>query len=80
MPAARLNPDTHRRLQRLAEETGKSQSELLDSALSALEREQFFVALDHGFARLHSDPEAAEQERREREEWDSTSSDTSVDG
>jgi len=80
MPVARLSPEDHKRLQRLAEQTGKSQRDVLSCALDIFEREQFFESLDAGFAKLQADPAAWAEELEERAAWDATSSDTGIGG
>lgn len=80
MPVARLSPQDHKRLQRLAEETGKSQGDVLRCALEIFEREYFLDALNAGFARLQADPKAWAEELEERAAWDATDIDKGADG
>jgi predicted transcriptional regulator len=79
MPVARLSPQDHKRLQRLAEETGKNQGEVLKCALDIFERTFLLDALDAGFAKLQADPNGWAQELAERASWDTTSSDKGPD-
>lgn len=79
MPVARLSPHDHQRLQRLAEQTGKTQGDVLRCALDVFEREYFLEALDAGFARLRSDPKAWADELEERAAWDATNTDKGAD-
>jgi predicted transcriptional regulator len=69
---ARLSPETHSKVVRLAQETGKTQQEVIDLAVSRYERETFLERLNEDFARLRSDPEEWEKEQEERREWEAT--------
>jgi predicted DNA-binding protein len=80
MSVARLSPQDHARLKRLANETGKTQGEVLRCALEVFEREHFMEALDAGFAKLKADPKAWAEELEERSAWDTTNTDRGADG
>lgn len=76
MPVARLSPEDKIRVQRLAEETGQSQKDVITHALNALERDRFFERMDAGYAELRADPDAWAAEQAERAAWDNTLCDT----
>jgi len=63
---------THERLARLADETGKTHQEVIDTALRAYERDLFLDQLNEGFAKLRADDGAWQSERAERADWDVT--------
>ncbi|MEX0893625.1 MAG: toxin-antitoxin system protein [Gemmatimonadota bacterium] len=67
---ARISPDTHKRLTRLADLTGKTQSEVIDTALRAFERDVYLERLNDSFTALRADPDAWQEELAERAEWD----------
>ncbi len=71
-PQARLSPETHSKVVRLAQETGKTQQEVIDLAVSKYERETFLEQLNEDFARLRSDSEEWQKEQEERREWEAT--------
>jgi predicted transcriptional regulator len=75
MPATRISPRGHERLQRLAEETGQSHQEVIDRALEAYEREHMLDALNASFAELKADPQQWSEELAERAQWDTTAGD-----
>lgn len=81
MPSTtRISDSDHRRLRRLARETGRSQQDLIGQALDAYERERFFRQMDAGFEALRADPAAWAEELAEREAWDTTSRDSTANG
>jgi hypothetical protein len=67
---ARITGDAHRRLVRLAQETGKTQVEIIDMALSRLERELYMDRVNAGYMVLRENTRAWEAEEAERAEWD----------
>lgn len=68
---ARISPETHKKLVRLAAETGKTQQEVIEAAVGRYEREMFLQQVNEGFARLRADTEAWRIEEAERDAWDS---------
>lgn len=69
---ARISPETHKKLVRIAAETGKTQQEVIEAAVATYEREMFLQQVNEGFARLRADAEAWREEEAEREAWDGT--------
>jgi predicted DNA-binding protein len=69
---ARISHETHKKLVRLAAETGKTQQDLIEAAVGSYERGMFLQQLNEGFARLRADTEAWREEEAERAEWDAT--------
>lgn len=53
----RVSEDTRDRFARLASETGRPMTQLLDEAADALERRLFFDEMDARYAELRSDPD-----------------------
>jgi len=54
----RVSEDTRDRFSKLASETGRPMTQLLDEAADALERRLFFDQLDARYAELRADPDA----------------------
>ncbi len=73
---ARISPEAHKKLVRLAAETGQTHQEVIDVALRNYEREMFLQQMNAGFARLREDEDAWREELAERGEWDTTLADT----
>jgi predicted transcriptional regulator len=73
---ARLSPETHEKVVRLAIETGTTQQQVIDIAVSKYEREVFLRQVNEGFASLRADSEAWREEQAEREAWDISLADT----
>lgn len=71
----RIRPETHRKLQKLAQSSGKSLPEVLERAIGEYERQQFLVGCNTAFERLRQSPEEWAQEMEERAAWDATLSD-----
>lgn len=72
---ARISPETHSKVVRIAAETGKTQQEVIDLAVGHYEREMFLQQMNEGFARLRENPEAWQEEESEREQWEVTLTD-----
>lgn len=72
---ARISPETHSKVVRLAEETGKTHQEVIDVAVGKYERDLFLQQVNEGFARLREDAEAWQEEETERQEWETTLAD-----
>ncbi|MDQ3814515.1 MAG: toxin-antitoxin system protein [Armatimonadota bacterium] len=68
----RIKPETHRKLQKLARETGQSLPDVLDKAISEYERQRFLAECNASYTRLREDPEAWREELEERALWDCT--------
>lgn len=68
----RIRPETHEKLQRLANETGQSMLVVLDQAVESLRRQRLLQETNRAFAALRSDPKAWQAELEEREQWDAT--------
>jgi hypothetical protein len=51
-----VSTPTHERFAKLARETGRPMSQLVDEAVEALERRVFFDRLSSGFEALRGDP------------------------
>jgi predicted DNA-binding protein len=69
---ARISRETHKKLVRLAAETGKTQQEVIEAAVGNYERELFLRQVNEGFARLRADTDAWREENAERAAWDAT--------
>lgn len=69
---ARISPETHTKLVRLAAETGRTQQEVIEAAVGCYERQLFLQQTNEGFARLRANEEAWKEEQNEREAWDGT--------
>jgi predicted transcriptional regulator len=66
----RISDRAKQRVERLAEEKGISQQEVLDKALEVYERECFLESVNAGFAALQADAETWAEELQERALWD----------
>jgi len=62
----RVSEDTRDRFSKLASETGRPMTQLLDEAADALERRLFFDRLDARYDELRSDPDAWAEIEAER--------------
>lgn len=67
-----VTEDTHRVLQMLCQQTGRSVSEILDKAVEEYRRKVFFEGVDRDFAALKADPEAWADELEERRLFENT--------
>ncbi len=74
----RVSEDTRDRFAKLASETGRPMTQLLDDAAEALERRLFFDQMDARFDELRSDPEAWAAIVAERALEDGTADDGSA--
>lgn len=63
----RVSEPTRDRFAKLAQETGRPMSQLLEEAADALERRVFFDQLSAGFESLRADPQAWSEIEAERE-------------
>jgi hypothetical protein len=71
-PMVRISEASHRLLEKLAEQTGQTMTDVLDKALDAYRRKLFFDRLNAGYAELRADPEAWAEHLAERKQWDTT--------
>lgn len=62
-------------LRQMAAQRGVSMREILEEAVEARRRQQFFEQLTAGYEALRTDPEAWQEELEERSEWDVTLAD-----
>jgi predicted transcriptional regulator len=67
-----VSETARQRLQELAEQSGRSITEVLERAVEAYHNRQFWEAVDKGYAELRADPEAWAAEEAERRAWDGT--------
>jgi predicted DNA-binding protein len=75
----RVSDTTHRTLKELSERSGEPAQAVLEKAVEAYRRQQFFEELNAAYAALQSDPEAWREEMEEREAWDVTLADGLAD-
>ncbi len=71
----RIRPETHRKLQKMAQSSGKSLPEVLERAIGEYERQQFLAGCNAAFERLRQNPDDWAHEMEERAAWDVTLSD-----
>src|ERR1700734_1587140 len=67
-----ISEASHQVLKELAEQTGKTMTDVLDHALDSYRRKLFFEQLNAGYAELRADPQAWAEHLAERKLWDST--------
>lgn len=75
MAQLRISRETHELLRELARQEGLSMQGVLDKALVEYQKYRFFDSLDAAFGALKADPEAWDEEQRERGLWANTLSD-----
>jgi hypothetical protein len=75
----KIDAATYAKLKQSAAELGKPMIEVMADAVEAYRRQSFLEALNADFARLRASPEAWEEERAEREAWDTTLRDDLAD-
>ena len=68
----RVSETTHRIIQSLSAQTGKSMSVIADEAIEKYKREQFFDGLNDDFKALQADEDAWREELEERKLWENT--------
>ena len=61
-----ISESAYQLLQRLADQTGRTTADVLDSALDAYRRQVFIEQVNAGYAALRADPEAWAEVERER--------------
>jgi hypothetical protein len=69
-PTVRISQASHRILKELAQRTGQTMMDVLDKALDAYRRTQFFEQLNDGDAELQADPKAWAEHLAERKQRD----------
>ena len=65
-----ISETAHRILERLAEQTGQTTTDVLDKALDAYHRKLFIEQVNAGYATLRADPVAWAEVERERRSMD----------
>ncbi len=68
MPSIRIRPESHEILAKLAEQTGASQTDLVERAVALLEEAIFYQQMRETYA----ETEAVQSAQAEIEEWDGT--------
>ncbi len=68
----RISKVTRDRVARLASATDRPMTAVLDDALDALERREFFTAFNEGWERIRADEQAAVEVEAERAQWEVT--------
>ena len=68
----RIHEDTHRSLKEMAQQTGEAMADILARALKDYRRQSFLRGLAEDFAALRNDPDAWDEEMRERQAWEAT--------
>ncbi|MGI8554822.1 MAG: toxin-antitoxin system protein [Pyrinomonadaceae bacterium] len=71
----RAKAETHRKLRRLASETGQSISDVLSASVDLYERERVLDRTNEAFAALRLDEEGWRREQEERDLWEGTLAD-----
>ncbi len=71
----RISGEAKAKLHALASSTNKTMQDVLDEAVELYRRRVFLAEANAAFRRLRQNPQAWEDENREREAWDSTLSD-----
>ena len=68
----RIRPETHEKLQKLANEIGQPMLVVLDEAVESLRRQRLLQETNRAFEALRSDPKAWKAELMERRQWEAT--------
>jgi predicted transcriptional regulator len=68
----RIRPDTHDKLQKIANQSGQSMLAVLDEAVETLRRQRMLTETDKAFESLKRNPNSWKEELAEREAWDGT--------
>lgn len=68
----RIDPKTHIKLRRIAEQSKESMQSTLARAIELYRRQTFLEKANLAFAVMRKDSKAWQEELKEREEWDST--------
>jgi predicted transcriptional regulator len=67
-----VSEGTRKKLQELAEQSGRPVAEVLARAVEEYHSRQFWEAVNRGYAELRADTEAWAAEEAERRAWDAT--------
>lgn len=76
----RISDSSHRALRHLADTENAPLQTVLERAIENYRRQRFLEAANRQYAALRGDPAAWKQEMAEREAWDITLTDGSIDG
>ena len=68
----RVTPKTHTAVRDLARRTGEPMQSIVEKAVEDYRSKLFFAEATAAYARLKADPNAWDEERAERREWDVT--------
>jgi hypothetical protein len=71
-PTVRISEASHQILKEVAEQTGKTMTDVLDNAITTYRRKVFFEQMNIGYAELRADPQAWAEHLAERKLWDAT--------
>ena len=71
----RINPQSHRKLKRLAAEMGESMPVVLEQAIEALRRQRFLDEAATAYGKLRRDSKAWLEALAERKSWNKSSKD-----
>lgn len=70
--SVRIPAEAHRKLRERARKEHKGLGEVIDEAITALERDRFWEAMEAGYAKLRADPKAWNEWQDEIALWDTT--------
>jgi hypothetical protein len=79
MATVRVEPKLHAILKTLADAEQRSISQVIEEAVDRYQKENFWKAMNEGFARLRTDPAAWQEYQEEAALWDSVSGDGLAD-
>lgn len=71
----RINSKTHKLLQEIKKDSGKTMQEIISKALEHYREIQFWNEVDEAYLKLKSNKKAYKQEIEERKLWEKTLSD-----
>jgi len=71
-PTVRISEASHQILKEVAEQTGKTMTDVLDNAITTYRRKVFLEQMNTGYAELRADPQAWAEHLAERKLWDAT--------
>lgn len=72
MTSVRLSETSRQILRDLARSQGESMQAILEQALEDYRRKRFLEKANAAFMKLRENPDAWEEERQERKDWEST--------
>ena len=76
----RITASTHKVLGQLARRSGRSLQATLDEAIESFRRKSLLADANTAFAAAMANPRVGEEERRERDLWDTTLEDIREEG